>query len=67
MSKNIKVTRETPSGRNTQFKDGNRTVSRPDLVREIKAGEHPDYHVRVVHGVPTPVSNPDGKRGNNLG
>jgi len=67
MSKNVKVVQETPSGRNTKFQDGPRVISRPEFVKEIKQGEHPDYHVRRVNGVPTPVSNPDGKKGNNLG
>jgi len=69
LAKNIKVTKESDSGRNQQFQVGQsgRKVSRADLVKEIEAGKHPDYHVREVNGVKTPVSNPDSKEGNNLG
>lgn len=67
MAKNIKVTRESDSGRNERFRDGNREISRPQFVREIKQGEHPGYHVRDVNGVPTPCSNPDKSERNNLG
>lgn len=65
----LSVTKETESGRNTGFRD-NRTgekMNRSELVSAIKAGEYPDYHVRNVNGLPTPVSNPDRKKDNNLG
>ena len=65
----ITTTSETERGRNTQFRD-NRTheqMSRAELVRRIKSGAYPNYHVRVVNGVKTPVSNPDGSESNNLG
>ena len=67
MAKNIKVTKESPSGRNQRFQIGQRGVSRGVLVREIQTGQHPEYHVRNVNGIPTPASNPDGKTRNNLG
>jgi len=67
MAKNVKVTRESESGRNQRFQVGPREISRSEFVREIEQGKHPDYHVRRVNGVDTPVSNPDGKEGNNLG
>ena len=67
--KNIKVTNETPTGRNTRFRDpttGN-NMNRPKFVKEIENGNYPGYHVRVVNGVKTPVSNPDDSTKNNLG
>jgi hypothetical protein len=66
MAKNIRVTHESETGRNERFRDGNREITRPQFVREIRQGEHPGYHVRVIHGVPTPASNPDKSKGNNL-
>lgn len=69
MGKTVRVTAETDSGRNISFVDsrtGTR-MSRPEFVRRIEHGAYPDYHVRVIDGVPTPVSNPDRSEGNNLG
>lgn len=67
--KRISVTRQTQSGRNLSFKinRSNRTLTRTQLVKRIENGGCPGYHVRRVHGVKTPVSNPDGRTGNNLG
>ena len=67
--KNIKVTNETSTGRNTQFRDpttGN-NMNRTRFVKEIENGKYPGYHVRVLNGVKTPVSNPDSSTKNNLG
>jgi len=68
MAKTVIVTRESESGRNQKFHDNRsgKNMTRPEFVKEIKKGKFPDYHVRKVHGLPTPVSNPDGKEGNNL-
>ena len=66
--KRIKVTQESASGRNQRFHD-NRTgadMTRADFVREIEQGSYDNYHVRKINGIKTPVSNPDGKEGNNL-
>ena len=65
----VRVTRESDSGRNQRFRDtrSGREMSRQELVRKIEAGEYPKYHTRVINGVRTPVSNPDGKEQNNLG
>lgn len=67
--KPVKVTQETDTGRNTHFKDVTTGVSmtRAQFVNAIEAGKYPNYHVREVNGVKTPVSNPDGKEKNNLG
>ncbi len=65
----LKVTAENENGRNTKFQDTSTgaTMSRTQAVKAIEAGKYPGYHVRNVHGVKTPVSNPDGKSRNNLG
>jgi hypothetical protein len=65
----VSVTRESESGRNEGFRD-NRTgkeMTRPQFVKLIEGGKYPDYHVRTVEGKPTPASNPDGNKKNNLG
>ena len=68
MPKRVTVTAETPTGRNTQFHDNftGRDMSRAEFVREIKSGNYPNYHVRKINGLDTPVSNPDGTKDNNL-
>ena len=68
MAKSVKVTRESSSGRNLNF-ENSRTgaeMTRAQFVKAIRAGEFPDYHVRNVNGVATPVSNPDRSESNNL-
>lgn len=66
--KRISVTRESNTGRNLKFRinSSKRTISRAQLVKKIEGGMD-GYHVRNINGVKTPVSNPDGKTGNNLG
>lgn len=66
-NKNIKVVSESNTGRNETFKVGNGYMSRERLVQSINNGNHPDYHVRNINGVDTPVSNPDKNSNNNLG
>ncbi|MGF1866931.1 hypothetical protein L4D15_17005 [Enterovibrio norvegicus] len=65
----VSVKQESPSGRNTKFHDNikNIDMTRPQFIKEIEKGEYSNYHVRVINGVKTPVSNPDKKPGNNLG
>lgn len=67
--KRITVTQESSTGRNLGFCDNRtgETMTRTGFVREIERGNYPDYHVRKVNGVKTPVSDPDGSAGNNLG
>lgn len=64
----ITVIKESDSGRNERFRDNEtgKEMTRPQLVREIERGNYNDYHIREINGVKTPVSNPDGKKGNNL-
>ncbi len=66
--KRIKVTQESDSGRNQRFHDirTSADMTRAQFVREIEQGNYDNYHVRIINGIKTPVSNPDGKEGNNL-
>jgi hypothetical protein len=41
-------------------------MSCAEFVRAIEIGRYPDYHVRRINEVKTPVSNPDGSEGNNF-
>ena len=64
----ITVTSESETGRNVRFSvAGQGDVSRQALVQQIRAGEHQNYHVRIINGLATPVSNPNGTEGDNLG
>jgi hypothetical protein len=68
MAKSVRVTVESDSGRNQQFRDEKtgQQMSRAQFVQQIRNGERPDYHVRTINNVATPVSNPDRSEGNNL-
>lgn len=68
MAGRIKVTKESDSGRNERFKD-TRTgteMTRNQFVKKIEKGDYPNYHVRNINGIDTPVSNPDNTKNNNL-
>lgn len=71
MNKNNKVivAKENDSGRNEIFKDcrTGATMTRKEFVRQIKKGNYPNYYIRKINGLETPVSKPDGKIDNNLG
>lgn len=69
MPKRLKVTEESPTGRNEKFHDNftNQDFTRDQLVNQIKNGNYENYHIRNINGVDTPVSNPDPNRNNNLG
>ena len=68
MPKRVTVTQESSTGRNERFHDNftGADMTRPQFVRQINQGNYEHYHVRNINGVPTPVSNPDGKLNNNL-
>lgn len=68
MPKRVKTTAESKSGRNTNFHDNfsGSDMTRAQFVKQINAGNYPNYHVREINGVKTPVSNPDPSRNNNL-
>ena len=69
MAKRVKVTKETSTGRNKKFHDNytGKDMTQKQFVKEIEKGNYDKYHVRVVHGEKTPVSNPDRTTDNNLG
>jgi hypothetical protein len=68
MAKSVVVTSESDSGRNQKFHDNKsgKDMTRAEFVEQIEEGKFPDYHVRKVNGLNTPVSNPDRSVGNNL-
>lgn len=68
-AKPVIVLVQEKKGRNVLFFD---TVKRKILdasqfVALIEAGQYRGYAVKMVNGVPTPVSNPDERGTNNLG
>ena len=65
----VSVTRESNTGRDLGFHDNYKgtDMTRGQFVREINNGNYENYHVRNINGIPTPVSNPDSTRNNNLG
>lgn len=65
----VTVTSESPTGRNTTFHDNKtgRNMNVAQFSRSIELGRYPDYHVREINGIKTPVSNPDRSKSNNLG
>lgn len=67
--KRVTVTQESETGRNQRFHDNctGLDMTRARFVREIEKGSYPNYHVRRINEVKTPVSNPDGSEHNNLG
>lgn len=68
MAKRISVTKESDSGRNLNFRDNHKgtDMTRAGFVRKIENGGYDSYHVREIHGIKTPVSNPDKTTKNNL-
>lgn len=66
--KRVITTNQSSTGRNLNFKDtkSSRYMTRQDFVRSIKAGNYENYHVRLINGIETPVSNPDKSKNNNL-
>lgn len=65
----VKVINETDSGRNTEYHDNytGEDMTRVQFVRKIKNGYYKNYHIRIIDGIETPCSNPDGSENNNLG
>lgn len=68
MAKSVRVTSEDDSGRNQRFHDdkSGKNMSRTEFVKQVEASKFPDYHVRKVNGLKTPVSNPDKSESSNL-
>jgi hypothetical protein len=68
----IKVVSQSRPGRNESFQNtgNNQTMNRKQFVKAIENPNsvyNKDYYVRVINGVKTPVSKPDGNKNNNLG
>jgi hypothetical protein len=67
-AKPVIVLREASGGRNELFFDMVELVmfTREEFIAAIKAGRYPGYTIKILAGVPTPVSKPDKRRTNNL-
>ena len=66
--KRVIVIKENKTGRNKKFRD-NKTgeeMSRANFVKKIKDDKYPNYHIRNINNIDTPVSNPDSSTNNNL-
>jgi len=68
MSKRITVTEESDTGRNEKFHDNHtgEDMTREQFVDKIEQGDYPNYHVRIINDIKTPVSDPDDSTNNNL-
>ena len=66
--KRVTVTDESDTGRNNRFHDNYNgdDMTRNQFVKGIEKGNYPNYHVREIGGLKTPVSNPDSTKNNNL-
>ena len=42
-------------------------MTRAEFANEIDAGNYPDYQVKIINKLRTPVSKPNGKKDDNLG
>lgn len=69
MPKRISVIKKSPTGSNELFKDNyeNKMMTKNEFVKKIEKDKYENYHVRIIDGVKTPVSNPDKTKNNNLG
>lgn len=67
-SKSVIVLKEDGNGRNELFFDlvKNLILTRAEFVVAIEAGKYPAYSVKMINGLSTPVSKPDGRKTNNL-
>jgi hypothetical protein len=69
MKNRLIVTKENSKGRNVEFLDKKtgESLTRAAVVKGINTGKYADYHVRMINGLATPVSNPNGSSSDNLG
>lgn len=67
-SKPVVAIGKSKSGRNELFYDTAKQIelSREEFIAKIQEGDYPGYTVKNIRGTPTPVSNPDDRRTNNL-
>lgn len=67
MAKNIRGNRDGENGENLSYTvTGRGVVSRPQLVQEVKDGQHPDFNVIKVNNVEYVRANPDSSTSNNI-
>lgn len=68
-SRPLIVLDEDENGRNILFLNtlSGEVLSREETVQKIHRGELPDYTVKMITGIETPVSKPDSRKKNNLG
>lgn len=66
---NVIVLDENKTGRNNLFFDLTKkmVLTRDEFVASIQAGAYPQYSVKNIDGLLTPVSKPDNRPVNNLG
>lgn len=62
----IRGNRDGPGGRNESYKIGSRTVTRPQAVREVEAGQHSGVHTIKVNGRKYVRDNPDNSTKDNV-
>lgn len=67
MAKHMRGTSDGKNGENQSYTiPGRGNVPRPQLVREVEAGKHPDFGIVTRNGTPYVRANPDGRKGNNV-
>ncbi len=68
-SKPVIVLQESKKGRNEVFFDTEKKtiLTAGEFASLIESGLYPGYTVKMIKGMPTPVSNPDSRGTNNLG
>lgn len=66
---NIKVTRESETGRNERFRDldTGRSMDIKEFNKAINNRTYNNFYTREINGIETPVSKPDKNKNNNLG
>lgn len=67
MAKHIRGNGDGKNGENQSYTiPGRGNVPRSQLVREVKAGKHPDFGIVTRDGTSYVRANPDGRKGNNV-
>jgi len=63
----IKGNNDGPGGRNETYDIGNRkNVPRPQVVKEVEQGKHPDVHVVKINNKKYVRDNPDNSKRDNV-
>ena len=67
MAKNIRGNNDGNGGRNESYTiNGRGEVKRKKLVREVEAGNHPDFSIYEINKEKYVRGNPDSKESNNI-